>query len=214
MDNDENDTNTPFSRYNTEGLLGVIKAAERCKSPALIQFFPWTLHFQGPAFIKYASELARSASVPIAIHLDHCLKPEDADLALECAFDSIMVDGSLFEGDENIKYVKSVVERARERDITIEAELGRMEGGEDGVPTTELESVLTKPEDAARFVEETGVHFLAPSFGNVHGPYPPGGAEKHWQLDRLFPTTRTVRRHANSHIDYRRSMLRLGTRHL
>jgi fructose-bisphosphate aldolase, class II len=122
--------------------------------------------------------------VPISIHLDHCLKPEDADLALECAFDSIMVDGSLYEEEESIKYVKSVVEKAKEKGITIEAELGRMEGGEDGVPTMEIGAAYTDPDVARDFVERTGVHFLAPSFGNVHGPYPPGGAEKHWQIDR------------------------------
>ncbi|KAK2795052.1 hypothetical protein FQN51_000568 [Onygenales sp. PD_10] len=174
-----------FCVYNTEGILAVIKAAERCRSPAIIQFFPWTLHFQGPAFIKYAAEVAHAASVPISIHLDHCLQPSDADLALECAFDSIMVDGSMFEEDENISYVRSVVERAEKKGITIEAELGRMEGGEDGLPTIDLESVLTDPQKAKEFVERTGVHFLAPSFGNVHGPYPPGGAEKHWQMERL-----------------------------
>lgn len=72
----------------------------------------------------------------------------------------------------------------REKGITVEAELGRMEGGEDGLPKLDLEGVLTDPAKAKEFVERTGVHFLAPSFGNVHGPYPPGGAEKHWQLDR------------------------------
>lgn len=174
-----------YNSYNTEGILAVLKAAEKCQSPAIIQFFPWTLHFQGPAFVKYAAELARAASVPIAIHLDHCLKPEDADLALECAFDSIMVDGSMFETEENIRYVKSVVARAKDKGITIEAELGRMEGGEDGIPMLELDSLLTDPDYALQFVQETGVHFLAPSFGNVHGPYPPGGAEKHWQITRL-----------------------------
>lgn len=165
-------------------MLAVIKAAERCRSPAMIQLFPWTMHFQGPAFVKFVAEAAHSASVPISVHLDHCLKPSDAELALECAFDSIMVDGSMFDEEENIKYVKSVVDKARARGITIEAELGRMEGGEDGVPTDDLEGVWTDPEQAASFVKQTGVHFLAPSFGNVHGPYPPGGADKHWQLDR------------------------------
>lgn len=150
----------------------------------MIQFFPWTLHFQGPAFVQYAADLARAARVPISIHLDHCLKPEDAELALTCAFDSIMVDGSLYDEQESIRYVRSIVEKARGRNITIEAELGRMEGGEDGLPTIDLEGVYTNPEDARAFVDGTGVHFLAPSFGNVHGPYPPGGAEKHWQMDR------------------------------
>ncbi|CAI6091129.1 unnamed protein product [Clonostachys chloroleuca] len=150
-----------------------------------MQLFPWSMHFQGPWFVKYVSQRARAASAPISVHLDHCLKPSDVDLALECAFDSIMVDGSLFEEEENIKYVRSVVDRARAKNITVEAELGRMEGGEDGIPVLELESVLTKPEHAARFVQETGTHYLAPSFGNVHGPYGPGGAENYWQLDRL-----------------------------
>jgi fructose-bisphosphate aldolase class II len=170
--------------YNTEGVLAVIKAAERCRSPAIIQLFPWTLHFQGPAFVKYVADVSRVASVPISVHLDHCLKKEDADLALECAFDSIMVDGSMFETEENIRYTKSVVERATAKSITIEAELGRIEGGEDGIPMLELDGLLTDPDFAQHFVEQTGVHFLAPSFGNVHGPYPPGGAEKHWQVDR------------------------------
>ncbi|KAL1887460.1 hypothetical protein Sste5346_010209 [Sporothrix stenoceras] len=175
-----------FCVYNVEGVLAVIRAAERCHSPAIIQLFPWSMHFQGPAFVRYVADVAHAASVPIAVHLDHCLQPADADLALEkCAFDSIMVDGSLFEEEENIRYVKGIVDRATKQNVTIEAELGRMEGGEDGIPFLELEQVLTKPQDAARFVRETGTHFLAPSFGNVHGPYGPGGAEKWWQVGRL-----------------------------
>ncbi|PSK42850.1 fructose-bisphosphate aldolase 1 [Elsinoe australis] len=51
---------------------------------------------------------------------------------------------------------------------------------------------MTTPEDAARFVKETGVHFLAPSFGNVHGLYPPGGAETCWELDRLESIAKSV----------------------
>lgn len=142
------------------------------------------MHFQGPAFIRYAADMAHAASVPISIHLDHCLQPSDADLALECAFDSIMVDGSMFDEEENISYVRSVVDRGEKKGITVEAELGRMEGGEDGLPTAKLEAALTDPGKALDFVTRTGVHFLAPSFGNVHGPYPPGGAEKHWQMNR------------------------------
>jgi fructose-bisphosphate aldolase class II len=150
------------------------------------------MHFQGPAFIKFAAEVAHAASVPISIHLDHCLKPSDADMALECAFDSIMVDGSMFDEDENIKYVRSVVDKAKEKGMTVEAELGRMEGKEDGLPQLDMESVWTDPQAAVDFVAQTGVHFLAPSFGNVHGPYPPGGAEKHWQLDRQVCPPRNI----------------------
>ncbi|KAF2704012.1 fructose/tagatose bisphosphate aldolase [Pleomassaria siparia CBS 279.74] len=169
--------------YNTDGVLAVIRAAERCRSPAIIQVFPWTLHFQGRHFIQFIASAAHGATVPISVHLDHCLQPSDADLALDCAFDSIMVDGSMFDEEQSIAYVKRIVEKGREKGITIEAELGRMEGGEDGLPKIEG-SLLTDPKGVKSWVERTGVHFLAPSFGNVHGPYPQGGAEKWWQVDR------------------------------
>lgn len=67
--------------------------------------------------------------------------------------------------------------------------MGRIEGGEDGLPTVDMESVMTRPEDAERFVQQTGVHFLAPSFGNIHGGYPAGGAEEAWDLSRYAFTT-------------------------
>jgi len=87
------------------------------------------MHHQGPHFVKFAAEAAHAASVPVALHLDHCIKPEDAELALGMEFDSVMVDGSLFEEEENVRYVREIVGRARERGMCVEAELGRMEGG-------------------------------------------------------------------------------------
>ncbi|KAK2794052.1 hypothetical protein FQN51_000961 [Onygenales sp. PD_10] len=173
--------------YNTDGILAVIRAAERVRSPAIIQFFPWTMHFHGPAFIQYAATVAHASSVPISLHLDHCLKPSDVDIALECAFDSIMVDGSLFRGeeDENIDYVRSVVERAERKGMIVEAELGRVGGGVAGLPHID-KSVLTDPEKAREFVDRTGVSLLAPSIGNMHDSYPDElPAEKCWEMDRL-----------------------------
>lgn len=176
--------NFALNSYNSDGVMAVIRAAERKRSSAIIQLFPWTIHFQGPSFIQYVKSAANSASVPIAVHLDHCIKTEDIELALNLPFDSIMVDASALDGDANIQFCKSVVERAREVNITIEAEMGRIEGGEDGLPTVDLDAVLTRPEEAEKFVQCTGVHFLAPSFGNIHGGYPDGGAEKAWDLTR------------------------------
>lgn len=124
--------------------------------------------------------------MPISLHLDHCIEPEDAELALTMAFDSIMVDGSLYDEAANIAYVKRIVQKATALGMTVEAELGRMEGGyKDVLEVAQGSGVLTEPDAAARFVRETGVHFLAPSFGNVHGPYPEGGAESCWQMERL-----------------------------
>jgi fructose-bisphosphate aldolase class II len=165
--------------------MAVIRAAERKQSPAIIQIFPFTMHFQGKHFIEYVVNAAHAASVPIAVHLDHCTKPEDVEEALTLPFDSIMVDASTFDPEENVAYCRRIVEIAKTRGITIEAEMGRIEGGEDGLPTVDMEALFTDPATARHFLAQTGVHFLAPSFGNIHGPYPsPGGAKDFWQLDR------------------------------
>lgn len=164
--------------------MAVIKAAENRRSPAIIQLFPWTMHFQGSHFIRYVVDCAHDACVPIAVHLDHCIIHSDVELALTLPFDSIMVDASTLKEEENIAYCKDIVRRAEKLGITVEAEIGRIEGGEDGLPNVDMETILTKPEDAESFVRRTGVHFLAPSFGNVHGSYGPGGPEKAWDLTR------------------------------
>ena len=160
----------------------MIRAAESCKSPAIIQLFPWTLKFQGPEFVKYVIGAAHAATVPIAVHLDHCIEPEDIETALTLPFDSIMVDASIHEPAENMRQCKRLVEIANAKGIAIEAEMGRIEGGEDGLPTVDMESILTQPGTARDFVKNTGVQFLAPAFGNVHGKYGFGGPEASWRL--------------------------------
>lgn len=171
--------------YNNDGVMAVIRAAERKRSPAIIQIFPWMMHFQGDHFIRYIASAIRDASVPIALHMDHCIKDEDVQHALTLPFDSIMVDASTSGGELNAEYCAQIVQQASRLGITIEAEVGRIDGCEDGLPEADMEAALTDPNEARDFVAKTGVHFLAPSFGNVHGPYPPGGAAKFWKLDRF-----------------------------
>lgn len=169
--------------YNDDGVISVIRAAEAVRSPAIIQLFPWTVKFQGPHFVRYVVEAAHAASVPIAVHLDHCIEETDIRQALELPFDSIMVDASVHDAEENIHQVKEITKVANAKGISIEAEMGRIEGGEDGLPNVDLDAVLTQPADAKRFIDETGVQFLAPSFGNVHGGYGPKGPEGIWRCD-------------------------------
>ncbi|KAF4968465.1 hypothetical protein FSARC_4159 [Fusarium sarcochroum] len=181
-----------YNCYNEDGVIAVIRAAEALNSPAIIQLFPWTLKFQGPHFVRYVIEAAHAAKVPIAVHLDHCIEQDDVETALELPFDSIMIDASIHEPAENIRRCKDVVQRANARNIAIEAEMGRIEGGEDGLPTVDLDTILTQPEDALNFVRETGVQFLAPSFGNVHGNYGPGGPEAFWRQSLLMDIHKSI----------------------
>jgi fructose-bisphosphate aldolase class II len=85
-----------------------------------------------------------------------------------------MVDMSHYEHDENLAKTKELVAYCHARGITAEAEIGRLEGGEDGVKIPDMEAVLTTPEEVEQFIE-TGMDFLAPSVGNVHGEYGPDG---------------------------------------
>jgi fructose-bisphosphate aldolase class II len=177
--------------YNEDGVIAVIRAAENKKSPAIIQLFPWTLHFQGPEFVKYVVRAAHSASAPIAVHLDHCIEQKDIDLALTLPFDSIMIDASTLDEADNVALCAQNIQRASKAGITVEVETGRIEGGEDGLPNVDQGTIFTNPEQVSEFMSKTGAHFLAPSFGNIHGGYPPGGAEKSWDLplyvEKPFP---------------------------
>lgn len=179
--------------YNLETIVAVIKAAEAKKSPVQILLFPWALQYS-PLFIDLAANAARKAKVPVTVHMDHAQDPEVIKVASQIkaadgtpAFDSIMVDMSHYEKEENLAKTKELVALCHSRGIATEAEPGRIEGGEDGVKdTAELEGMMTTEEEVDDFVA-TGIDFLAPAFGNVHGDY--HGVENiHLDYDRYVPS--------------------------
>ncbi|KAG7418485.1 hypothetical protein ACKAV7_003466 [Fusarium commune] len=158
--------------YNIEHILAFVRAAEAKRSPLIIQVFPWAITFSSGLLIHAAAHAARNASVPIAIHLDHA---QDEAIIRHAAdslpFDSIMVDMSHYEMEENLAKSKELVEYCHARGIATEAEPGRIEGGEDGIANTaDLEGALTTADQVEDFIA-TGIDFLAPAFGNVHGEY-------------------------------------------
>ncbi|PNS16685.1 fructose-bisphosphate aldolase 1 [Sphaceloma murrayae] len=183
--------------YNMETIVGAIAAAEAKKAPLQILLFPWALKYS-PLFVDFAAHAARKAKVPVTIHMDHAQDPEVIKVASQIkaedgtpAFDSIMVDMSHYEKEENLAKTKELVALCHSRGIATEAEPGRIEGGEDGVKdTAELEGMMTTPEEVEDFIA-TGIDFLAPAFGNVHGDY--HGVENiHLDYDRLADIQKRV----------------------
>lgn len=168
--------------YNTEGILATARAAEAKNSPIMILLFPWALNYASCHLVHLAAEVAKNASVPIAVHLDHAQEPEIVKRAADMGgFDSIMVDMSHYEREENLRLTKELTEYCHAKGIATEAEPGRIEGGEDGVAeTADLEGILTTPEQSEEFVA-TGIDFLAPAFGNVHGNYGPRGIQLEYE---------------------------------
>ena len=167
-----------------EGIIATVRAAESKSSPAMILLFPWAMHYGSNLLVNLAADACRSASVPVTLHMDHAQDPEIIRRAADTGkFDSIMVDMSHFEKEENLSKTKELVKYCHDRGIATEAEPGRIEGGEDGVKdTADLAGMLTSPEEAQQFVD-TGISWLAPAFGNVHGSYGSRGIQL--EYDRL-----------------------------
>lgn len=161
--------------------MAVVRAAEARRSPAQILLFPWAMKYANGLLVNLAKNACDSAKVPISLHLDHAQDEESIKRAAEMPFDSIMVDMSHHEKAENLALTKKLVRYCHQKGIATEAEPGRINGGEDGVADTDLEGLLTTAEEASEFMD-TGINFLAPAFGNVHGFY---GGTQNIKLD--FP---------------------------
>lgn len=122
--------------YNVEHVTALVRAAESCRSPLILQLFPATLK-QLPSLVWAASAAARSATVPVSLHLDHAQDEEQIrDVVANMPFDSIMVDMSHYEHAENLQKTRDLASLCHERGIAVEAECGRINGGEDGIADT------------------------------------------------------------------------------
>ena len=157
----------------------------------MLLLFPWAQTYSGSSLAALCAHAARNASVPITLHLDHAQDPEAIRKAADLGFyDSIMVDMSHHEKADNLRLTKELVQYCHDRGIATEAEPGRIEGGEDGISdTADLEGLLTSPEEAREFVD-TGIDWLAPAFGNVHGNY--GARSIQLEYERLDSINKEV----------------------
>lgn len=165
-----------FNAVNLELARGIIAAAESSRSPVIMGtaevLFPY-----GPLeeVSYYLIPMAKKASVPVVIHLDHGLNRETCIRALELGFSSIMYDCSTDSYEENVRKVKEMADIAHSYGATIEGELGHV-GDNEG--SAEGKSHMTNPADfytdpamAKDFVQKTGVDALAIAVGTAHGAY-------------------------------------------
>ncbi|SBV98932.1 D-tagatose-1,6-bisphosphate aldolase subunit KbaY [uncultured Alphaproteobacteria bacterium] len=152
-------------------VRAILDCAEEQRSPVLLMALEHDLAGKGMLYISgLIRAVAPAYEVPVALHLDHATDIDQVKRALDHGFTSVMFDGSTLPLDDNIRITRQVVELAARYGASTEAELGRVAGKElDGGDTGE--SVLTAPEDVARFVAETGVDSLAVSIGTAHGIY-------------------------------------------
>jgi ketose-bisphosphate aldolase len=164
-----------FSPRTTAMLQPVLCAGQAAHSPIIVQISQRELIRYQLTPSRFAEEFfaqieREQVSVPVVLHLDHTKEISVIQDAIAAGFTSVMIDASTKPLEENIASSRQVVEYAHARGVSVEAELGRI-GTTDFVETESDEELYTKPDEAERFVRETGVDALAVSVGTAHGVY-------------------------------------------
>ncbi|MGB3964551.1 MAG: class II fructose-1,6-bisphosphate aldolase [Tepidanaerobacter sp.] len=161
-----------FNVNNMEIIQAIVEAAKEEKSPLILQVSAGARNYAKPVYLRKLVEAAiEDTDLPIVLHLDHGEDFEICKACIDDGFTSVMIDGSKYPFEENIRLTKQVVDYAHERGVVVEAELGRLAGIEDAVKVSEKDAILTDPDEAVEFVERTGVDSLAIAIGTSHGAY-------------------------------------------
>ncbi len=159
-----------FNVNNMEIIQGIMSAAKEEQSPLILQVSAGARKYAGQTYILKLMEAAVSdTDLPVVLHLDHGQDFDICKAVIDGGFTSVMIDGSHLPFEENIAVTKQVVEYAHDRNVFVEAELGRLAGVEDEVSSEE--NVYTDPDQAVEFVQRSGCDSLAIAIGTSHGAY-------------------------------------------
>ena len=161
-----------FNINNLEWTRFILEECQELNSPVILGVSEGAIKYMGG--YKTVSNLVKSLisdlniTIPVALHLDHGSSYESCVQAIDNGFTSVMIDASKYPLEENINITKQVVLYAKDKNVTVEAEVGAVGGEEDGVAD---ELAYAKIEDAVKLVDSTNIDFLAPALGSVHGIY-------------------------------------------
>lgn len=179
-----------FNVNNMEQIQAIMEAAQETNSPVIIQASRGARKYSQDGYLRHLMLAAAELypQIPVAMHLDHGNSPETCKSAIENGFTSVMMDGSLQEDGKspadfeyNVRVTREVVELAHKMGVSVEGELGCLGSLETGEGEKEdghgfegkldHSQLLTDPDEAAQFVEATGVDALAVAIGTSHGAY-------------------------------------------
>jgi fructose-bisphosphate aldolase class II len=179
-----------FNVNNMEQIQAIMEAARETESPVIVQASRGARAYTQDNYLRHlmlaASELY--PQIPIVMHQDHGNSPATCQSAIENGFTSVMMDGSLKEDgktpadfDYNVRVTREVAESAHAVGVSVEGELGclgslelgsgEQEDGHGATGVLSHDQLLTDPDEAERFVAETGVDALAVAIGTSHGAY-------------------------------------------
>jgi len=208
-----------FNVNNLEQMRAIMLAADQTQSPVIVQASAGARKYAGAPFLRHLIQAAIEEwpHIPVCMHQDHGTSPAVCQRSIQLGFSSVMMDGSLMEDgktpssyDYNVNVTHQTVDMAHACGVSVEGELGCLgsletgqAGEEDGVGAVGVlsqEQMLTDPEEAADFVNKTGVDALAIACGTSHGAYkfsrPPTGdilaIDRIKQIHQKIPNTHLV----------------------
>ncbi len=179
-----------FNVNNMEQIQAIMEAADETDSPVIVQASRGARAYSQDAYLRHLMLAAVELypHIPIVMHQDHGNSPQTCQSAIDNGFTSVMMDGSLLEDGKtpadyeyNVRVTLEVVKMAHAQGVSVEGELGclgsletgggEQEDGHGAEGELSHDQLLTDPDEAARFVEETGVDALAVAIGTSHGAY-------------------------------------------
>lgn len=161
-----------FNINNMEFVQAIMDAAAEQNSPVILQTSSSAIKYARIPYLKKMIEAGlEEHDIPVALHLDHGPDFETAKMCIDNGYTSVMIDGSKYEYEENVKLTRQVVDYAHAHGVVVEAEIGRLAGVEDEVNVADDDALYTNPEQARDFVAATGVDSLAIAIGTSHGAY-------------------------------------------
>lgn len=208
-----------FNISNMEQVQAIMQAADATNSPVIMQGSAGARKYAGEAFLRHLilAAIEEYPHIPVVMHQDHGAAPYICARAIQSGFSSVMMDGSLLEDmktpssfEYNVGVTREVVAVAHACGVSVEGEIGcigsletGMMGEEDGHGSEDklkYSQLLTNPDEAVEFVQQTNIDALAVAIGTSHGAYkfskPPTGdilAINHLKvLQQRLPNTHFV----------------------
>lgn len=161
-----------FNINNLEWIRFILEECQRLNQPVILGVSEGALKYMGgvKTVVGMVTGLIEELfiTIPVCLHIDHGQSFETCKRAIDAGFTSVMIDGSKYSIEENIKETRQVVQYAHARGVTVEAELGLIGGEEDGVANR---LAFTNLKDCQYFLEQVDIDSLAPALGSVHGLY-------------------------------------------
>lgn len=164
-----------FNISNLEQLRAIMEAGKNLKSPVMIGVSEGERKAIGiKQVVALVQAFYEEYGIPVFLNPDHSKSVESAKIAFDAGFNSVHIDLSKLPYEENLKGTREVVDyvKSKSPDVSVEGELGYLVTDSSQVYKKIIEippESLTKPEQAAEFVEKTGITRFSGAYGNIHG---------------------------------------------